>query len=74
MLATIAAFCVISFIASILVIAATMLSSRLSHKEEYYLAEEFRSGGEVPGFRHVATIPLPEILNRPPVQIYRVIQ
>ena len=51
MLATIAAFCVISFIASILVIAATMLSSRLSHKEEYYLAEEYdieQDGADAP--------------------------
>jgi hypothetical protein len=41
MLATIAIFFVISLIASVLVIAATMLSSRLSHREEHYLAEEY---------------------------------
>ena len=41
MLAFIAIFFGISLIASILVIAATMLSSRLSLTEEHYLAEEY---------------------------------
>jgi hypothetical protein len=44
-----------------------------NRRRKYYLAEEFRSGGEVTGFEHVATLPLPAILDRPPVQIYRVI-
>jgi hypothetical protein len=45
--------------------------------DEYYheklgapVAEVFRSGGPVPGFSHVATVPLPEALRRPPVQVY----
>jgi hypothetical protein len=33
-------------------------------------AEVFRSGAPVPGFSHVATLPLPEELRRPPVQVY----
>jgi hypothetical protein len=35
------------------------------------LGEAFRSGGPVPGFVHVATLPLPEMLHRDPVQVYR---
>jgi hypothetical protein len=38
------------------------------------LAEEFREGGEVDGFEHLASLPLPEFLDRSPVQIYRVRQ
>jgi hypothetical protein len=45
-----------------------------NRKRKYYLAEEFRDGGDVPGFEHVATLPLPVILDRPAVQIYRVNQ
>lgn len=41
MLATIAIITVVSAIASILVIAATMLSSRLNSTEEHYLVEEY---------------------------------
>jgi len=37
------------------------------------LAEEFRGGGEVPGFEHVTALPLPAILDRYPVQVYRVL-
>lgn len=58
MLATIAIFFVISFIASVLVIAATMLSSRLSHKEEHYLAEEYRpdqDGADAPAGKKSAS-------------------
>jgi hypothetical protein len=37
-----------------------------------FLSEAFRSGGPVPGFEHVATLPLPPELERDPVQVYRV--
>jgi hypothetical protein len=36
------------------------------------LSEIFMGGGPVPGFEHVATLPLPEELEREPVQVYRV--
>ncbi len=36
-----------------------------------HLAELFKTGEPVPGFEHVATLPLPEHLGRLPVQIYR---
>lgn len=51
MLATIAIITVVSAIASILVIAATMLSSRLNSTEEHYLVEEYeveQSSPDVP--------------------------
>jgi hypothetical protein len=35
------------------------------------LADWFRDGGAVPGFEHVATLPLPAELRRPAVQIYQ---
>lgn len=35
------------------------------------LGEAFRSGGPQEGFEHVATLPLPEMLGRDPVQVYR---
>lgn len=45
---------------------------------EYYyrdlrvaLSEQFRDGSPVPGFRHVATLPVPEVADEAPVQIYR---
>jgi hypothetical protein len=34
------------------------------------LGEVFRGGGPVPGFTHVATLPLPPELGRAPVQVY----
>lgn len=37
-----------------------------------YLGEAFRSGRPLPGFEHVATLPLPAELERDPVQVYRV--
>ena len=40
MLAIVAIFFIVTLIASVLVIAATMLSSRLTRTEEHYLAEE----------------------------------
>ena len=46
-------------------------------QEHYYrikrvaLAEWFRSGEPVPGFEHLATLPLPAEAQRDPVQIYR---
>jgi hypothetical protein len=39
-----------------------------------YLAEQFRDGGEVAGFEHVATLAPPEVLHRSPVQVYRVLR
>jgi len=44
-----------------------------NRRKKTHLAEEFRDGGAVAGFEHVATLPLPAILKRPPVQIYRVL-
>ena len=41
MLAFVAVFFIIALITSVLVIAATMLSSRLRHTEEHYLAEKY---------------------------------
>jgi hypothetical protein len=45
---------------------------------EYYyrnlrvaLSEEFRDGSAVPGFRHVATLPVPDAADETAVQIYR---
>jgi hypothetical protein len=35
------------------------------------LGEAFRSGGPVAGFVHVASLPLPEMLHRDSVQVYR---
>jgi hypothetical protein len=43
-------------------------------RKKTHLAEEFRGGGQVAGFEHLATLPLPEILDRSAVQIYRVLQ
>lgn len=40
-------------------------------KHKAFLAEELRTGGEVPGLEHVATLPLPAELGRDPVQVYR---
>jgi hypothetical protein len=45
-----------------------------NRKKKTHLAEEFRGGGEVPGFEHLATLPLPEMLHRSPVQVYRVLE
>jgi hypothetical protein len=42
-------------------------------KKNLALALTFRDGGEIAGFERVATLPLPEMLNRSPVQIYRVV-
>ncbi len=44
MLVFLAIFIIISFIASVLVIAATMLSSRLNHTQERYMTEEYDEG------------------------------
>ena len=45
----------------------------LYYYERYkvWLAEPFREGAPVTGFQHVRTIPVPEHLGRPDVQIYR---
>jgi hypothetical protein len=43
-----------------------------NRRKKTYLAEEFRGGGEVAGFEHLATLPLPEMLGRSAVQVYRV--
>ena len=51
MLAVIVIFIFASMIASVLVIAATMLSSRRNHAEDHYLTEEYevvQSRPEVP--------------------------
>ena len=40
-------------------------------KLKAFLAEELRSGGDIPGLEHIATLPLPAELGRDPVQIYR---
>jgi hypothetical protein len=41
-------------------------------KKKAALALAFQGGGEIAGFELVATLPLPEMLDRPPVRIYRV--
>jgi hypothetical protein len=43
-------------------------------KKKTALALAFQDGGEIAGFERVATLPLPEMLNRPPVRIYRVVR
>lgn len=42
-------------------------------KLKAYLGEPLRAGGSVPGFEHVATLPLPPEVGRDPVQVYRVL-
>ncbi len=54
MLAFIAVFAVISIIASVFVVAASMLSSRLGRSEDHYLADEIevdQSSLDVPAGR-----------------------
>ena len=41
MLAIIVIFIIVSMIVSVLIIAATMLPSRLNHTEDHYLIEEY---------------------------------
>lgn len=36
-----------------------------------YLADPFQSGEDVPGFEHLETLPLPDFMDKPPVQVYR---
>jgi hypothetical protein len=43
-------------------------------KLKSYLAEPFGAGDPVEGFEHVASIPLPEELERAPVQVYRLLE
>lgn len=52
--------------------AGNPASAHYNRKKKYYLALEF-GGGEVPGFEHLATLPLPAILDRPAVQVYKVL-
>jgi hypothetical protein len=40
-------------------------------KFKWFLVDPFAEGKPVPGFEHVAALPLPEHLEHPPVQIYR---
>jgi hypothetical protein len=40
-------------------------------KYKWFLVDPFLEGKPVPGFQHVASIPLPDHLERGPVQIYR---
>jgi len=40
-------------------------------KFKWFLVDPFDEGGPVPGFEHVASLPLPAHLGAPPVQIYR---
>ena len=40
-------------------------------KFKWFLVDPFARGEPVPGFEHVASLPLPEHLGQPPVQIYR---
>ncbi len=43
-----------------------------ARRRKEHLAAFFASGGPVPGFEHVATLPAPTRLAQPPAQIYRV--
>ena len=36
-----------------------------------YLADPFQAGEDVPGFEHLETLPLPDFMNKPSVQVYR---
>jgi hypothetical protein len=40
-------------------------------KFKWFLVDPFTRGEPVPGFDHLATLPLPAHLEQPPVQIYR---
>jgi hypothetical protein len=40
-------------------------------KFKWFLVDPFSEGRPVPGFEHVASLPLPPHLHQPPVQIYR---
>ncbi len=42
-------------------------------KYKWFLVDPFAAGAPVPGFEHVAALPLPEHLRQPPVQVYRVV-
>jgi hypothetical protein len=53
--------------------ATTPIEGLQYRKRKMRLAEEFRRGGEVAGFEHLATLPLPEILDQDAVQVYRVL-
>lgn len=41
------------------------------HKYKWFLVDPFDEGAPVPGFEHVVAIELPDFLEHPPVQIYR---
>jgi hypothetical protein len=40
-------------------------------KFKWFLVDPFARGEPVPGFEHLAALPLPEHLRQPPVQVYR---
>jgi hypothetical protein len=59
-------------------VAYTYRGSVRNPSQAYYhriknvaLAEFFAEGADVPGFEHLATLPLPSELSRPAVQVYR---
>ncbi len=39
-----------------------------------WLGDPFKEGKPVPGFEHLETLPLPEFMNMPPVQVYRLLE
>ena len=53
--------------------AKTPIAGFHYRRKKVRLAEEFRDGGEIAGFEHLATLPLPEMLDQDPVQVYRVL-
>jgi hypothetical protein len=53
--------------------AKTADESYYYRTKKTHLAEFFRSGGEVQGFEKVATLELPDVLERSAVQVYRLL-
>jgi hypothetical protein len=53
--------------------ARTPIADLQYRRKKMSLSEEFRHSGEIAGFEHLATLPLPEILDQDPVQVYRVL-
>jgi hypothetical protein len=52
---------------------ATPIEGLQQRRKKMRLAEGFRGGGEIAGFEHLATLPLPEFLDQDPVQVYKVL-
>jgi hypothetical protein len=51
---------------------AQSIDAVYERKYKWFLVDPFTNGQPVPGFAHVAAIPLPAFLEHPPLQVYRV--